>query len=182
MLSQYPTQLLVYLSDVLDSVLSAHPRQIPHHQRALLKTECPYLIHDTLQQFFTQICLRSHADQGFQHVYPPLEMILRQMGLNVLKKTDPTMVLFTELLSAEFQQKVLKLTRSKGQSTTVIVLEDRLCLTPHPLLDLCERSDRAHDEKHRGYYYSELNLTKHQTNPRNYHIKYTLRKTIHFSL
>lgn len=40
------------------------------------------------------------------------------------------MIRLTELLLTEPNEELLKLMRTKGQSSTIVILEDRLCLVP----------------------------------------------------
>jgi len=120
--------MLVNFSCLFDPILPTDSRQIPQHQRAFLESESLHLRHNTLHQFLTEIRLRTPADQSLQHVHPRVEGVFRQVGLDILQETDPSVVLLAELLAAELEQEGLELARSEGQSATVVVLEDRLGL------------------------------------------------------
>lgn len=101
MLCQYLAQMLINFSCIFDLILAISSRQIPQHQRAFLESESLHLSHNTLRQFFTEIGLRAHADQGLQHVDPCLEGVFGQVGLDILQEADPSVVLLAELLAAE---------------------------------------------------------------------------------
>lgn len=79
-----------------------------------------------------------------------MQLVLRQATLYVLQQTCPTMISLTELFLTEPNEELLELMRTKRQSTTIVIFEDRLSFVPSLGDCLAEAACDVRKEHHDG--------------------------------